>query len=111
MLAPTYRQLIIHSTTDAPTCLSSITSFMLLLFVTAHALADAKDCLEMLIEWRSLLRVKDQSPDFTRPSLQRLEDIFEAGVDRTMELSPAAQQAWDEDRQKHLLERGVHWNR
>ncbi|KAK4609027.1 Communesin biosynthesis cluster-specific transcription factor cnsN [Fulvia fulva] len=69
-------------------------SFMLLLFVTSPGVADAKECLGLLKAWRSLLRIKSRSCDLLNLALLRLDGVFVAGMERLIELSPAAQQAW-----------------
>ncbi|KAF7190406.1 Communesin biosynthesis cluster-specific transcription factor cnsN [Pseudocercospora fuligena] len=74
-------------------------SFMLLLFITSPTLADAKECLQLLNAWRSLLRIKSRSCDLLNLALLRLDGVFVAGMDRLIELSPAAQQAWVESGQ------------
>lgn len=67
---------------------------MLLLFVTSPGVADAKECLGLLKAWRSLLRIKSRSCDLLNLALLRLDGVFVAGMERLIELSPAAQQAW-----------------
>ncbi|KAK3695918.1 hypothetical protein LTR37_018273 [Vermiconidia calcicola] len=70
-------------------------SFMLLLFVTSPNVADAKECLALLKAWRSLLRIKSRSCDLLNLALLRLDGVFVAGIDRLLELSPSAAQAWN----------------
>lgn len=72
---------------------------MLLLYATSPNLADAKECLALLNAWRSLLRIKSRSCDLLNLALLRLDGVFVAGIDRLLELSPAAQQAWNESGQ------------
>jgi len=71
-------------------------SFMLLLFVTSPNIGDAKECLVLLNNWRGLLRIKSRSCDLLNLALLRLDAVFVAGIDRLLELSPAAVQAWSE---------------
>ncbi|RMY90368.1 hypothetical protein D0861_03734 [Hortaea werneckii] len=71
-------------------------SFMLLLFVTSTTLHDAKESLCLLTSWRSLLRVKSRSCDLLNLALLRLDGVFVAGMEKLIELSPAAAQAWAE---------------
>ncbi|KAH9826589.1 Fungal specific transcription factor domain [Teratosphaeria destructans] len=72
-------------------------SFMILLFVTAPSATDARECLQLLTSWRSLLRIKSRSCDLLNLALLRLDGIFVAGMEKLIELSPAAQQAWDDN--------------
>lgn len=72
---------------------------MLLLYVTSPNVADAKECLALLNAWRSLLRINSRSSDLLNLALLRLDAVFVAGIDRLIELSPAAAQAWDESGQ------------
>lgn len=69
---------------------------MLLLFVTSTTLHDAKESLSLLTSWRSLLRVKSRSCDLLNLALLRLDGVFVAGMEKLIELSPAATQAWEE---------------
>lgn len=72
---------------------------MLLLYVTSPNITDAKECLTLLNNWRSLLRIKSRSCDLLNLALLRLEGVFVAGIDQLIELSPAAAQAWNESGQ------------
>lgn len=72
---------------------------MLLLYVTSPNVADATECLALLNAWRSLLRIKSRSCDLLNLALLRLDGVFVAGIDRLIELSPAAAQAWNESGQ------------
>jgi hypothetical protein len=81
---------------DARTNFTIASSFILLLFVTSPTATDAKECLSILIAWRSLLRIKSRSCDLLNLALLRLEGVFVAGIDRLIELSPSAAQAWSE---------------
>ena len=72
------------------------TSFIVLLFVTAPDARDAEECLELLEAWRSLLRIKSRSCDLLNLALLRLDAVFVAGMERLVELSPAALRAWGE---------------
>lgn len=69
---------------------------MLLLFVTSPAVSDAKECLALLNAWRSLLRIKSRSCDLLNLALLRLDGVFVKGMDGLVELSSAAQIAWNE---------------
>lgn len=69
---------------------------MLLLYVTSPNISDAKECLTLLKSWRSLLRIKSRSCDLLNLALLRLDGVFVAGIDRLIELSPSAKQAWNE---------------
>lgn len=71
-------------------------SFMVLLFVTAPNLEDARECLALLGGWRALLRIKSRSCDLLNLALLRLDAVFVAGIEKLIELSPAAAQAWEE---------------
>lgn len=69
---------------------------MLLLFVTSPSVSDAKECLALLNAWRSLLRIKSRSCDLLNLALLRLDGVFVKGMDGLVELSNAAQIAWNE---------------
>ncbi|PPJ55954.1 hypothetical protein CBER1_03599 [Cercospora berteroae] len=88
-------------TSYARTNFTIASSFMLLLFVTSPTLSDAKECLGLLNTWRSLLRIKSRSCDLLNLALLRLDGVFVAGMDKLIELSPAAEQAWKERRDKN----------
>lgn len=85
--------------TDARANFTIASSFMLLLFVTSPSVSDAKECLTLLIAWRSLLRIKSRSCDLLNLALLRLDGVFVAGLDHLIELSPSASQAWAESGQ------------
>lgn len=84
---------------DARTNFTIASSFILLLYVTSPNVADAKECLALLNAWRSLLRIKSRSCDLLNLALLRLDGVFVAGIDRLIELSPSAAQAWTESGQ------------
>ncbi|KAI5357504.1 hypothetical protein Slin15195_G038650 [Septoria linicola] len=88
-------------TSYARTNFTIASSFMLLLFVTSPTISDAKECLALLNAWRSLLRIKSRSCDLLNLALLRLDGVFVAGMDKLIELSPAAEQAWKERREKN----------
>jgi hypothetical protein len=69
---------------------------MLLLFVTSSTPADAKECLDLLNSWRSLLRIKSCSGDLLNLALLRLDALFVAGLDKLINLSPSAWQVFGE---------------
>jgi hypothetical protein len=69
---------------------------MLLLFVTAPTVADARECLGLLNAWRAGLRVKSRSCDLLNLALLRLDGVFVAGMEGVVELSDAAGVAWAE---------------
>jgi hypothetical protein len=69
---------------------------MLLLFVTSPNPADAKECLDLLNSWRSLLRIKSCSGDLLNLALLRLDALFVAGLDKMINLSPPALQVFGE---------------
>ena len=71
-------------------------SFILLLFVSAPSLKDAEECLMLLNAWRALLRIKSRSCDLLNLALLRLDGVFVAGMEKLIELSPSAAQAWAE---------------
>ncbi|KAL1301567.1 hypothetical protein AAFC00_005803 [Neodothiora populina] len=71
-------------------------NFMVLLFATAPTLTDANECLQLLGSWRSLLRLKSRSCDLLNLALLRLDALYVAGVDKLIELSPSALQAFQE---------------
>lgn len=81
---------------DSRTNFTIASSFILLLFVTAPNPQDAQECLNLLLGWRSLLRIKSRSCDLLNLALLRLDGVFVAGIDKLIELSPAAMQAWAE---------------
>jgi hypothetical protein len=85
--------------TDARTNFTIASSFMLLLYVTSPNIVDAKECLALLNAWRSLLRIKSRSCDLLNLALLRLDGVFVSGIDRLIELSPSAAQAWSESGQ------------
>jgi hypothetical protein len=74
-------------------------SFILLLYVTAPNIDDARECLGLLTAWRSLLRIKSRSCDLLNLALLRLDGVFVAGMEKLIELSPAAAEAWVESGQ------------
>jgi hypothetical protein len=70
-------------------------SFMLHLFVSSPGpVAHAQECLALLEAWRALLRLKSRSCDMLNLALLRLDGTFVAGLDKLVELSPAAAEAW-----------------
>lgn len=69
---------------------------MLLLFVTAPTMLDARESLSLLTSWRSLLRVKSRSCDMLNLALLRLDGVFVSGMETLIELSPSALQAWND---------------
>jgi hypothetical protein len=69
---------------------------MLLLFVTSPNLTDAKECLNLLTSWRSLLRIKSRSCDLLNLALLRLDGVFVAGIEKLIALTPSAAQVWKE---------------
>ncbi|EMC98539.1 hypothetical protein BAUCODRAFT_66783 [Baudoinia panamericana UAMH 10762] len=93
------RELEAFWTSYARTNFTIASSFMLLLFVTSPNLPDAKECLALLSGWRSLLRIKSRSCDLLNLALLRLDGVYVAGMERLIELSPAAVQAWAESAQ------------
>jgi hypothetical protein len=92
-------QIYTDSSADARTNFTIASSFMLLLYVTSPNIADAKECLALLNAWRSLLRIKSRSCDLLNLALLRLDGVFVSGIDRLIELSPSAAQAWSESGQ------------
>lgn len=82
---------------DARTNFAIASSFLLLLFVTSRTSQEAQECLALLKSWRSLLRIKSRSCDLLNLALLRLDGVFVAGIDRLIDLTPAAAQAWAED--------------
>ncbi|KEQ72559.1 fungal-specific transcription factor domain-containing protein [Aureobasidium namibiae CBS 147.97] len=75
-------------------------NFMLLLFVTSPNSTDAKECLDLLNSWRSLLRIKSRSGDLLNLALLRLDALFVSGLDKTIDLSPSALQVFGEQQIK-----------
>ncbi|GAB7353496.1 hypothetical protein MBLNU459_g3945t1 [Dothideomycetes sp. NU459] len=71
-------------------------NFMLLLFTTSPSVGDAKECLQILASWRALLRIKSRSCDMLNLALLRLDGHYVAGLDKLVELSPSALQAYQE---------------
>lgn len=84
---------------DSRTNFTIASSFILLLFVTSPNIQDAQECLQLLLAWRSLLRIKSRSCDLLNLALLRLDGVFVAGIDKLIELSPSAMQAWAESGQ------------
>lgn len=82
--------------TDSRTNFMIASNFMLLLFVTSPNSADAKECLDLLNSWRSLLRIKSRSGDLLNLALLRLDALFVSGLDTTINLSPSALQVFGE---------------
>jgi hypothetical protein len=72
---------------------------MLLLFVTSSDPTDAKECLDLLNSWRSLLRIKSCSGGLLNLALLRLDALFVAGLDKMINLSPSASQVFGEQLQ------------
>ena len=73
---------------------------MVQLFATSPHAADAKECLHLLGSWRSLLRIKSRSCDMLNLALLRLDAAHVVGLDKLIELSPSAQQAFQEQYSK-----------
>lgn len=73
---------------------------MVQLFATSPNATDAKECLHLLASWRSLLRLKSRSCDLLNLALLRLDAIYVAGIDKLIELSPSALQAFQEQAHK-----------
>ncbi|KAI5271219.1 hypothetical protein E4T47_05419 [Aureobasidium subglaciale] len=71
-------------------------NFMILLFVTSPSATDAKECLSLLNSWRSLLRIKSRSCDLLNLALLRLDALYVAGLDKLINLTPSALQAFQE---------------
>ncbi|KAG9853795.1 hypothetical protein KCU98_g2273, partial [Aureobasidium melanogenum] len=71
-------------------------NFMVLLFVTSPNTADAKECLDLLNSWRSLLRIKSCSCDLLNLALLRLDVLSVRGLDKLINFSPSALQVFRE---------------
>ncbi|THV81988.1 hypothetical protein D6D29_04970 [Aureobasidium pullulans] len=71
-------------------------NFMVLLFATSPSAADAKECLNLLNSWRSLLRIKSRSCNLLNLALLRLDALYVAGLDKLINLSPSALQTFQE---------------
>lgn len=69
---------------------------MLLLFSTSPNPSDASECFKLLSAWRSLLRIKSRSCNMLNMALHGLDGTFVAGMDRLIDLSPAALQVFRE---------------
>ncbi|KAL1652335.1 hypothetical protein SLS58_000462 [Diplodia intermedia] len=69
-------------------------NFMVLLFASSVTEADAQESLTLLDRWRSLLKIKSRSCNLLNLSLLRLDAMYVAGLDRLVELSPAASAAF-----------------
>lgn len=67
---------------------------MLALFVTSPSPEDAAESLALLNAWRALLRLKSRSCDMLNLALLRLDSAYVSGIERAIELSPWAAQAW-----------------
>jgi hypothetical protein len=80
--------------TDSRTNFTIASNFVLLLFVTSSTPIDGKECLDLLNSWRSLLRIKSCSGDLLNLALLRLDALFVAGLDKLINLSPSALQAF-----------------
>ncbi|KAK6208609.1 fungal specific transcription factor [Colletotrichum tabaci] len=68
-------------------------NFIVLLFALSSTPADAEDSLNLLTQWRSLLRIKSRSCDLLNLSLLRLDAVFVAGLGKLIDLTPAAAEA------------------
>ncbi|OJD40659.1 fungal specific transcription factor domain protein [Diplodia corticola] len=69
-------------------------NFMVLLFASSLTETDAQESLTLLNRWRNLLRIKSRSCNLLNLSLLRLDAMYVAGLDRLVELSPAASSAF-----------------
>lgn len=86
--------------TDSRTNFTIASNFMIQLFVTSPTSKDAKECLNQLDGWRGLLRIKSRSCDLLNLALLRLDATYVAGIDRLIDLSPAALSAFQEHHAK-----------
>ncbi|KAM0717914.1 hypothetical protein Q7P37_006246 [Cladosporium fusiforme] len=71
-------------------------SFLLHLFVSANAVDNARDCLDLLEAWRAALRLKSRSCDLFNLALLRLDGVFVRGLGELAELGEGARIVWAE---------------
>ncbi|KAF0324065.1 fungal specific transcription factor domain protein [Colletotrichum asianum] len=90
-LGPHHLEAFWHSYSRVNFAIAS--NFIVLLFALSPTLADAEDALTLLTQWRSLLRIKSRSCDLLNLSLLRLDATFVAGLEKLIELTPAAAEA------------------
>lgn len=81
---------------DSRTNFTIASNFMVQLFVTSPNVNDATECLHLLGAWRGLLRIKSRSCDLLNLALLRLDATYVLGLDRLIDLSPSALQAFQE---------------
>ena len=85
---------------DSRTNFAIASNFMILLLTTSPSETDAKECLNLLNSWRSLLRIKSRSSDLLNLALLRLDALCVSGLDKLINLSPSALQAIQEQTSK-----------
>lgn len=73
-----------------------ISSFFLHLFVSAENVDNARECLDMLENWRAALRLKSRSCDLLNLALLRLDGVFVRGLGEVVELGEGARVVWAE---------------
>jgi hypothetical protein len=66
------------------------------LFVSAENVEDARECLDLLENWRAALRVKSRSCDLLNLALLRLDGVFVRGLGELVELGEGARVVWGE---------------
>lgn len=66
------------------------------MFVSAENVEDARECLDLLENWRAALRLKSRSCDLLNLALLRLDGVFVRGLGELVELSEGARVVWSE---------------
>jgi hypothetical protein len=94
--APQAQQLTNFLSLDSRANFTLISSFFLHLFVSAEAVDDARECLELLEGWRAALRLKSRSCDLLNLALLRLDGVFVRGLGELVELGEGARVVWGE---------------
>ena len=91
-----YKTLTEPLLTDGRANFTLISSFFLHLFVSAEVVDDARECLDLLENWRAALRLKSRSCDILNLALLRLENVFVRGLGELVELGDGARVVWAE---------------
>lgn len=82
--------------TDSRANFTLFSSFFLHLFVSAENVDNARECLDMLENWRAALRLKSRSCDLLNLALLRLDGVFVRGLGELVELGEGARVVWGE---------------
>jgi hypothetical protein len=88
------------SNADSRANFTLTSSFLLHLFVSADDVENARDCLDLLEDWRAALRLKSRSCDLLNLALLRLDSVLVKGLGDIVELGEGARSVW--------MERGGH---